>query len=429
MIVLIMINHILEAIGIYAFTFCLYTHRRNVWVDRSAVFLTYVVLFSIYQAHNLNLNIAAMLTLYCVLFRFLIHSSWRESIHNSMISYSLIAISELIVDVGTYLFREGTEFEYGSIKDLLIATIATKVVLGILFAVVIYVLKRVAKSNHSFHEMRFVTCSLSVLVLSLIAIQNLGFSIVLENKKILWVYVILVSLIVFSVVIIALTAYLQIEQSRMQDIRTEMQRKEDENHYDHLITQLNQEQQVIIHDFKRHLQMMDALIERKEYQEVQKYIRRITMTEAITGNGIVNDNRTFSVLLARYRELCEKQKIQMALDVGKCKLSFLTPDDVTSLFCNLLDNAMEACGGCLAPYIDLRISWDSDQEKNIIIVINNCLDKPSLNEKGEYISRKMKSEKHGYGLRSIERVIKKYNGMYQSYYDEEDRSFHTVIIL
>ena len=90
---------------------------------------------------------------------------------------------------------------------------------------------------------------------------------------------------------------------------------------------------------------------------------------------------------------------------------------------------MEACGGCLAPYIDLRISWDSDQEKNIIIVINNCLDKPSLNEKGEYISRKMKSEKHGYGLRSIERVIKKYNGMYQSYYDEEDRSFHTVIIL
>ena len=426
---LIALNHVLEAIGVYAFIFGQYEHKRNAWVDRGAVLLTYVILFSVYQVHSLNLNIVAMLVLYCLLFHYLLHVSWRESVHNAMIIFSVISISEMIVEAGTFLFKKETQFEYDTIIDLLVATISTKVTLGILIAVVVYSLKSVKKNNILFHETRFVTSSLAVLVLSLVAIQNLGFTMILENDQILWVYVVLIALIIFSVVIITLAAYLQMEQTRVQEIKNEMQRKEDEEHYDHLITQLDQEQRIIIHDFNRHLQIMDALIGKKEYQEAQKYIRKITMSEAITGNSVVTDNRTFSVLLARYRVICEEKKIKIALDVGKARLASFTPDDITSLFCNLLDNAMEACAVCPEPYIDLRISWDPDQEKNVILIINSCIDEPPMNEKGEYISGKKGKEKHGFGIRSIERVIRKYNGMYQSYYDGDDSSFHTVILL
>ena len=65
----------------------------------------------------------------------------------------------------------------------------------------------------------------------------------------------------------------------------------------------------------------------------------------------------------------------------------------------------------------------------MILIINSCIDEPPMNEKGEYISGKKGKEKHGFGIRSIERVIRKYNGMYQSYYDGDDSSFHTVILL
>ena len=89
---LIALNHVLEAIGVYAFIFGQYEHKRNAWVDRGAVLLTYVLLFSVYQVHSLNLNIVAMLVLYCLLFHYLLHVSWRESVHNAMIIFSVISI-------------------------------------------------------------------------------------------------------------------------------------------------------------------------------------------------------------------------------------------------------------------------------------------------------------------------------------------------
>lgn len=46
---------------------------------------------------------------------------------------------------------------------------------------------------------------------------------------------------------------------------------------------------------------------------------------------------------------------------------------------------------------------------------------------GKLKTSKKDTISHGYGLKSIERVVNKYNGFIDMYYDENDSTFHTLI--
>ena len=48
---------------------------------------------------------------------------------------------------------------------------------------------------------------------------------------------------------------------------------------------------------------------------------------------------------------------------------------------------------------------------------------------GELVSSKQNPQAHGFGIKSIEKIIHNYNGNIQMYYDEETSTFHTIIML
>ena len=78
--------------------------------------------------------------------------------------------------------------------------------------------------------------------------------------------------------------------------------------------------------------------------------------------------------------------------------------DLANILGNLIDNAIEAEQKEENPYIELNLK----QEKNFlnINIKNKCTNLVSINTK----TNKNNSEFHGIGLKSVNRIVRKYDG-------------------
>lgn len=93
---------------------------------------------------------------------------------------------------------------------------------------------------------------------------------------------------------------------------------------------------------------------------------------------------------------------------------------MVSLFGNLLDNAIEACermkGG--DRWIQIQIS----RQKEILnIEISNSIEKVPEEKNEEFISSKENKKLHGYGMKSVRRIVERYTG--EIFYQIQERKF------
>lgn len=110
-------------------------------------------------------------------------------------------------------------------------------------------------------------------------------------------------------------------------------------------------------------------------------------------------------------------------------MSFLSDADLTSLFCNLLDNAIEAADGIPDSFIELNVCRREKPPFVVITVINSNRKNPFSAKNGRLYTNKPNKQKHGFGLKSIRKIVNSYHGDLQMYYHPDTRTFHTVITL
>ena len=62
-------------------------------------------------------------------------------------------------------------------------------------------------------------------------------------------------------------------------------------------------------------------------------------------------------------------------------------------------------------------------------MINSCQQEPAFDTEGFPISNKPQKSRHGFGIKSIRRIIKKHRGETRMYYDKASATFHTILTL
>ena len=429
MIWLYLINHILEAAELYYYTFCLYPHIRRKRQEFLALFASYTVLFSIFIFfENYNLNILCNIVIITFLLKYITPAGILDSIKHSLLTIMTVIISELLFDIPTVLFHIDTSFPYPNLGTLLIGTL----IIHIIHIVIMLFLVRFQKKHISpdVDSTNIFTISvLSLCTLSLIGLENLGFLSVLTAPQIPWVYAILLSVLFTGIASLLIFLKYEKEHRDKAQLQSHIQRTADEKNYNHMIMQLDNDQKILIHDIRNHLQTIRDLLDKKEYSSAGQHLSEMLDSSAISGGVPITNNYSLNLILARYKTLCAKQDIQLSTDIKGVDIRFLTSGDVTSLFCNLLDNAMEASVSCSKKEIHLRIASREPSEAIQIILVNSCETEPAKSPNGTYLSGKADAKRHGFGLQSIRRVIEKYHGDFQSYYDEESREFHTIILI
>lgn len=127
-------------------------------------------------------------------------------------------------------------------------------------------------------------------------------------------------------------------------------------------------------------------------------------------NIVQTGNATLDVILTQKKNICYRNGIQMTYTIDGEILNFMTPENIAAIFANILDNAIQYL--VTVEDTESRLLSLTVQRRLHFIVIhieNYCSDNRFFD--GDLpMTTKGDMENHGYGLKSVRYVVKKYGG-------------------
>lgn len=149
------------------------------------------------------------------------------------------------------------------------------------------------------------------------------------------------------------------------------------------------------------------LLLQKESDSVEYYIMLLSKNSSdLKETSRVCDNEILNAILCRYQRQCNDKHIAFQADIRSNSVQNIYQHDLASLFCNLLDNAVESAENIPSSFIELTVQKKENSPFIVIIVINSCRNTPLYDQSGFPISHKSDKGRHGFGIKSIKKVVK-----------------------
>lgn len=205
------------------------------------------------------------------------------------------------------------------------------------------------------------------------------------------------------------------------------QKSEISAEYYGLLSEEYEKSRILIHDIKNHLRYIENKTNDGKTNEVIDYIDSIRedfgLNERIrySGNGLID------VIINRHANFCKSNGLKFEVEACCSKLEFMNDSDITALLDNLLDNAIESALNSIEKKIVFSIYVRNDTF--VVITVTNSCDIPPKSSNGKLISSKNNLISHGYGTKSIRRVVNKYDGDFSWNYDDINHEFEATAIL
>lgn len=187
-------------------------------------------------------------------------------------------------------------------------------------------------------------------------------------------------------------------------------------------------QRILIHDIKNHFNVIRSMAEDGDNGKIREYISELEALPEFQHRARMCDDPILNMILIRNADYCSAKNISFFCDVRAGSVSFMDATSITALFGNLLSNAVEAAEKSEGKMVELSVIKNVEQNNVLISAVNSCDEAPLKDASGNLITRKDSSEGHGYGTKSIARVVTKYGGRKELQYDETAREFHFIIL-
>jgi sensor histidine kinase regulating citrate/malate metabolism len=238
-----------------------------------------------------------------------------------------------------------------------------------------------------------------------------------------------VFLLAANLLMFGINQYHQKKNMEFTEMQLLLQQETDSAQYYEMLRLQNENQRILIHDIKKHLQSIEMLNEQKEHEKISAYIEQLVLSSDLKESSRLCDHEMLNSILCRYMQQCTDRHITFHADIRSGTTDFIADNDLTALFCNLLDNAMEAAGVVPDSFIEINTSKREKTSFVVITVINSCRKNPFLRKDRQLRTDKTDKNRHGFGLKSIRKAVNKYHGNMQMYYNDDTLTFHTIITL
>ena len=179
----------------------------------------------------------------------------------------------------------------------------------------------------------------------------------------------------------------------------------------------------VLHDVSKHLRSIEELYKAGMTDKAMEYTRQIGGILKPLVPEEYSDNPMLNILLADRKQAAESIGIRFVVRVESTGLGFIEPVDVTTLFGNLLENAMQAvikCSGERCIKVHIR-----NYNEMLSIRIENSVEKEVRIKNGKPVSTGGKGT--GIGCLNVERCVEKYGG--SVLYKNGDGKFYSDVIL
>jgi len=163
------------------------------------------------------------------------------------------------------------------------------------------------------------------------------------------------------------------------------------------------------HEIKNHIAAMTFLLQEGKIEELKEYLQDLNQQETDMARIHFTENFIVNVILQNYATRAAEETIRFEAEASVPENIEIASSDLSSLLMNMLDNAEESC-----------IKLDDGRQKYIRMCIAKkgdfltvCCENPydgelARNEKGRLLTKKQNTVVHGYGIRIMEEIAKKY---------------------
>ncbi|MDO5540545.1 MAG: GHKL domain-containing protein [Eubacteriales bacterium] len=246
----------------------------------------------------------------------------------------------------------------------------------------------------------------SVIQMMTVYTQLYGLWLVLAN---------IIALLLLNIYFLYLFRYLfraaKLEQEmQMAQLQSELQYR----YYEELEKKYR-ESRKILHDMKNHLQAVEQLYEGENKTAGDNYVQDLYHMIHVLGEKYYSSNQMLNIILNEKLLQASQSGIQVKAEVGDVNFDDIKDIDITTIFANLLDNAIEAAGA--QSWLELKI--DNIQDFRVIKIRN-----------GIHLSSDASSSKSnhmGLGLTNVRLALDKYHGSLESSSSEKEYCINIMI--
>lgn len=387
----------------------------------------YTALFSFSLLDNTTINAIT----FCVINYLLIKRNYQCStktalLHSTFLCFAMVG-AELLVVLIIGLFGYAFSAYTYNFHIMLVLAVLSKL-LYLMFSIIGSRIFAPHKYRNEEPHLMVLFCVLPLLsALIAITIAYFGMADGIIGNGLVMTILIIVTLLIVNLIFLILYSSLQKSNEKYLTLQLSMQKEQADIAYYSALQEQFENQRILIHDIKMHLGTIDALAKHNGSAEIEKYISGLEETFALSAQVKLCTDPILNLLLLRFRDDCKVRNVQFHCDVRENSSAFLDAASITTLYGNLLSNALESAEISLEKLIELSVIRNTAQSVIVISVINSCDNPPMPDGDGGFRTKKADRLLHGVGLRSIDRIVAKYHGVATMYYDPENKQFHHVI--
>lgn len=374
-----------------------------------------------YLINNEAINILLIIFVNIAIIKLLFESSLKSAIYHGIILCILQYISEfLTLYLITLSLNAGSSATPSEHYE--IGTIISRIIYFLLSRILAKFSVKESRSN-SWGKWVMLSSLPIVSIFIILVIRNLTGTTLLKPFQYCICLIAICCLLVVNVAIYLIYEQAEKANQKLIELELENQKNSINMQYLKLLESKNETMSIMAHDYKNNVLTIANMSDMEDVKDyVQNMIGEITKYTKIAKTK----NKLLDVILSKYTDVCESNDIKFEMDILNENLDFISGYDLSSLFNNILDNAVCAANESFNKYIYLEIT-NSLNSYHKIMLTNSCDDEPQ-SEKGKLLTTKKDKNPHGYGTKSIRKTINKYQGEMQWSYDKNQQQFKLIIL-
>lgn len=183
------------------------------------------------------------------------------------------------------------------------------------------------------------------------------------------------------------------------------------------------------HDFKNHIICLESLLKQEKFESANEYIDGLKDEVVETYTWIKTGNDVVDAILNQKKLEGTKKNIEMDMKINIPEGINIKPLDLCTILGNALDNSIEVnekIEDIHRRNINVKINPYKDY---LFIEISNPTLFNPIDEEGELKTTKKDKGNHGFGMKSIKAVVKKYNGILNYEYDDGEFILSIMLLI
>ena len=179
------------------------------------------------------------------------------------------------------------------------------------------------------------------------------------------------------------------------------------------------------HDLKNHLLCILSMAEERDVEGIKQYTGQLLQQQNTVNKLIMfSGNKVLDAIINSKSAAAERASVRLSA-VITTPLAGISPEDITIILGNALDNAIRAAKDSQRKVVDIHIQ---PQGAYSSIVIANDIAHPVLPDNPALRTTKNIRYRHGFGIQNMRQAVERNQGLIR-FYEQNDRFICDILLL